>query len=209
MRNSRVLGSVALVPGNWVFQGMRYMNGYELAFKLLLDGALTVALATPPLIADPVPRWTAAFLAAHTINWLINGHIFVLARYFHAVRRDTKDFHQYVESLRERGHARKYLEAVAIYGSYARDALTGTSDLDVRFIVARGWKSAVAGTFYCFLERFRAFLRLFPLDIYCSVELDGLRKLSSDESPVILFDRPGYFSGSREDRTGPFTSRES
>lgn len=205
-RLGRVLQSrIGVVLSNWVFQGMRQMNAYEIGLKIAIDVVVGLMLTyflvkatVPPFVATPIGA-----LVAHTINWIANGHIFVLLRYVRPVRKAPSEFERYVSALSVRSAQWSAADGVAIFGSYCRDELHEYSDLDVRIIVSAGILPGCTGALYCLLERIMALGLAFPLDIYCCVGNRGLEKLRDDERPVILLDRSGalrrlYVDGPRE-----------
>lgn len=179
-----------VILSNWVFQGMRQMNVYEIGLKLILDAALTLVLVY--LVFDPpsVDTLILSFITAHTLNWIFNGHIYVLWRYVRPVPTSKEKFQDFVQHMaRDTRHSR--LDGIAIFGSYCRGRLHSHSDLDVRFVVQEGIVNGMAGAAYCFSERLAAFFRRFPLDIYCCVGMNGMERLREDEIPVVLLDRSG------------------
>lgn len=182
---------VAVILSNWVFQGMRYMNVYEISLKLALDILLTAGILW--LMSGPLSLYSflGALIIAHTINWIINGHIFVLMRYVYPVPKTLRDFDEYVCEFKRHAENAGYIDGVAIYGSYCRGQLHKYSDLDVRVIVGRGILNGILGSLFCFKERLIAFFKVFPLDIYCCVETRSLSRLRDDEVPIILLDRSG------------------
>ena len=189
-----LLGRLAATPAgaiasNWVFQGMRYMNAYEVALKLVLDVLLAAMLLVLLFAAATPVAIVVAFILAHTLNWIFNGHFFVLMRYVSPVPKTEQQFEDYVDDLRTDVARKSYIHGVAIYGSYCRGTLHKFSDLDVRVMAEPGSLSAVLASVYCFRLRFLAFFKTFPLDIYSCNDIEFLRRLRDDEVPVILLDR--------------------
>ena len=193
------LGSVAqsragVIASNWVLQGMRYMNAYEVGLKLLLDVLFALLLVwlfngwnRPGIVL-------ASLLIAHSLNWILNGHFFVLMRYVYPVPKTADDFDLYVQRIKKQAVLSNFIDGVAIYGSYCRGQLHEFSDLDVRVIVRNGFMNGLAGAWFCLRERFMAFFAIFPLDIYCCVGTHCLDRLRDDELPVILQDRSGVLA---------------
>lgn len=184
---------VGVVISNWIFQGMRQMNIYEICLKVSLDIVLVIIFSY--LLIDWLPSLLStivfSFLLAHTLNWIFNGHIYVLWRYVRPVPTSKEKFVKFVQEMTHRGSDRASLDGIAIFGSYCRGKLHQYSDLDVRFVVKDGVLNGIFGAAYCLFERFIAFFKRFPLDIYCCVGMNGMEKLSEDEIPVVLFDRSG------------------
>lgn len=184
---------VGVVISNWIFQGMRQMNIYEICLKVSLDIVLVIIFSY--LLIDWLPSLLStivfSFLLAHTLNWIFNGHIYVLWRYVRPVPTSKEKFVKFVQEMTHRGSDRASLDGIAIFGSYCRGKLHQYSDLDVRFVVKDVVLNGIFGAAYCLFERFIAFFKRFPLDIYCCVGMNGMEKLSEDEIPVVLFDRSG------------------
>lgn len=184
-----------IIASNWVFQGMRYMNGSEIALKIGIDLALATILARYAFPNHtPFVAISTAILIAHTVNWVLNGHFFVLMRYVVPIPKSELQFEAYIARLGKSAQRFRSIDAVAIFGSYCRGRLHNYSDLDVRVIATPGVSSALAASVFCFAERLIAFVRLFPLDIYCCSDLTYLDRLRRDEAPVVLLDRSGRLS---------------
>lgn len=186
---------LAVIASNWVFQGMRYMNIYEIGLKLFLDILFVFILLNFFLKEIPLlPAVLIALLSAHTINWIINGHIFVLMRYVAPVPKTEKHFEDFITKIKTSALRWKSIDGVAIYGSYCRGNLHQFSDLDVRVITRPGIMNAVYGSIFCFYQRLIAFFYIFPLDIYCCDKMEFLDQLRDDEKPFILIDHSGRLS---------------
>ncbi len=183
-----------VIATNWVFQGMRYMNRYEVTVKLSLDVFIFVSLL---LIFNGTSNVFILFVylfISHSINWLLNGHFFTLMRYISPIPKTESDFDCYVNELKVLGEKHMAIDGIALYGSYCRGELHKFSDLDVRVIVLEGSVSGFKGALFCLKERTRAFFKTFPLDIYSCETTGCLDRLRSDEIPVILFDKSGSLS---------------
>jgi len=183
---------LAVIASNWVFQGMRYMNVYEISLKLLLDLFFIFLLMT--FFFEDVPFFLAlviSIIISHTINWIINGHIFVLMRYVAPVPKTEQHFEDFIKQMEAAALKWKSVDGVAIYGSYCRGTLHKYSDLDVRVITSPGDMNAVKASVFCFYQRLIAFFQLFPLDVYCCDKMEFLDQLRDDEIPFILIDHSG------------------
>jgi len=185
---------LVVLLSNWVFQGMRYMNIYELTVKLSLDVVIAGVLLAFVWSETSLLSVLYSILIAHTLNWLINGHFFVLMRYVYPFPTKVERFHSFADDMKARGERFRFIQGLALYGSYCRDKLHEGSDLDVRVIVNPGPLNGFMGASYCLWERFKAFLAGFPLDIYCCSGTACLDKLRDDEIPVVLIDRQGDFA---------------
>ena len=186
---------VAVIAANWLFQGMRYMNHYEIALKLVLD-LLLMTVVTQLFLSELslLPALLYSFVIAHTINWVINGHIFVLLRYVAPVPKTEAQFEHFIEKMKDSALSWSGIDGVAIYGSYCRGTLHKYSDLDVRVVTDPGAMAAISGSFFCFYQRLIAFFYLFPLDVYCCDKMEFLDQLREDEQPFILIDHSGRLS---------------
>lgn len=193
---------VGVIASNWLFQGMRYMNAYEVGLKLLLDCLMTLMLIWVTNVWERPAMMLACLMVAHSLNWILNGHFFVLMRYVYPVPKTDQDFDRYVRRLSQQALRSRFIDGVAIYGSYCRGQLHEFSDLDVRVIVRQGILNGMAGAVFCLRERFMAFFMVFPLDIYCCVGTRCLDRLRDDERPVIIQDRSGVLA----DRYGHMTA---
>ena len=179
---------------NWIAQGMRYMNWYERSLKLAIDlvlVALVLWVIGPPLTMNIL---VMSFMIAHTLNWVFNGHFFVLMRYVRPFPKTEDEFESFVEKLKKWGNDSGCVDAIAIYGSYCRSQLHENSDLDVRVMVKPGLMKGICGAIFSAIARFRAFFVAFPLDLYVSVGGAGLDRLRDDEVPVIILDKTGNLS---------------
>jgi len=186
---------IAVIASNWVFQGMRYMNIYEISLKLLIDLVIVVLMML--LVFNDSSFIISILLSifiAHTVNWVINGHIFVLMRYVAPVPKTEKHFEDFIQKMKSSALNWKSVDGVAIYGSYCRGTLHKYSDLDVRVVTSPGVINAVCGALFCFYQRFIAIFDLFPLDVYACDKMEFLDQLRDDEKPFILIDHSGRLS---------------
>lgn len=183
-----------LLLSNWLCQGMRYMNPYERLYRLATE-ALAALLLAWLLSArlSPFPACCSALAMAHTGYWLFNGHFFVLWRYLSERRLDPGRFLAYVEDLQARLRTPDFLRAVVAFGSLSRDAFHGSSDFDVRLVWRKGFLNALRAFNFCALERARALLAGFPLDIYVFELREIPRKIRPDEPAIVLMDPEGIF----------------
>lgn len=176
------------VLSNWILQGMLYMNPVEVAVKLGLDVLLTVIwwflIGRPHFMAG----WLAAWLLAHTTNWLINGQPIAMRRHMDWGRNDPRRFIDYIESLERRLQKKSYLAAAASFGSLSRGGYKETSDIDLRVVMQPGMVNRLRAAIFCLVERLRAAICRFPLDLYAFDLEELLHKMSRDEVPVIFSD---------------------
>jgi hypothetical protein len=183
-----LVSPLGVVLSNWIFQGFRYMNAYERTVKILIDVIIILTIVFLTGWQTSYQTIIVAFLVAHTINWLANGHFVTLLRYVRPIPRTRQQFEDYVTGLGEDVAERSFIKGVALYGSYCRGSWHPNSDLDVRIIVDETFLAAAIGAVYCVFLRARAFLILFPLDVYCCVGPECLGRMRPDERPILLKD---------------------
>src|SRR5436305_14646692 len=86
-----VTQSCAFIPAaSWLMQGVRGMDRKELTFRLLLEAVATAA-TLPALAGLGVGGPAALALAlavAHSLNFTVNGQVWVCARYCRTYRRN-------------------------------------------------------------------------------------------------------------------------
>jgi hypothetical protein len=207
-RSPRLQAFLQSRPGvlfsNWIFQGMRYMNRYEVLHRLVLETCLILLLFLASSRGLSWPAVLAALVAVllgHTVFWLFNGHFFVLMRYLSERHNDPQRFLSFIEGLHERVKGREFLLAVVGFGSLSRNTFSPSSDFDVRFLMRRGVLNRVKAFNLCALERARAFVQRFPLDIYVFDRAEISQKIRGDEPPIIFWDPEGLF-GLQPDQIG-------
>ena len=185
----------------WLVQGVLYMNRVERLHRIFLEIVLIVMLAgLLGLAGSGVWNWVVAFLIGHTVCGIFNGHPFAVLVHDAGVHsvcyyRDRDRFMAYVEDMQARLERRRpdYLAGALIFGSIVRGVFRPTSDLDVRYIPMPGFLNALRTAHHVFLERFRATLRGFPMDIYMFMDVrETAAKMNvSAEPPVVLYSHDG------------------
>ena len=176
---------------NWVLQGMLYMNPIEIIYKLLVDVVLTFVISFYVLQNLSPIGIGLSLLIAHTFNWIINGQPVALLMHIDIGRNNAEHFIAYIEKLEKRIKTKKYLAACASYGSLSVGNYNPKSDIDIRIIMKNDLWSKVRTANFCFIERVRAFLAFFPLDLY-AFTLDEVQvKMSPKEPPVLFYDPSG------------------
>lgn len=165
------------------------MDKTERAFYVLLEGLLFLpTFFAFSAITDLSWRLLCALIVDHTLHWLFNGHLYVVLREFGLSRVERGHFAEYVKGLRVRIAKERSVLAGAIFGSLSRGELDSSSDLDVRLIRRLGFGNGLRACAFTFLERSRALLHRFPLDVYVLDSLGPLSRMRVDESPIILYD---------------------
>ena len=197
--HAKILGSkvlpisikrLILVSASWTFRGtVFYMDRTEKAFAIVLE--ILTFLALGVALIRFTGFYTGLFLAfviTHTLHWLFNGQVFLLFKNLGFTRIEREQFIKYAKALQQRITKQRFLSAAAIFGSLSRGKLKETSDLDVHIIRRSGVVNGLKACIFTLLERARAFLNGFPLDVYTLDDLRNLSKLRSDEPPIILYD---------------------
>lgn len=183
---------IGVILSNWTTQGMRYMNRYERVYRIILE--LSMISVFSLLLARILNNFIAtliSFLTIHTLFWIFNGHFYVLMRYISNRQSDPNKFILYINKMHERVNNKTFLSAVVAFGSLSKGEFSTSSDFDVRFIRRNGLINSIMAFSYCALERTRAFLNAFPLDIYV-FDLNEIKdKIKPDEPPIIMYDPNG------------------
>ncbi|MGI6078833.1 MAG: hypothetical protein ACOYCB_11885 [Fastidiosipilaceae bacterium] len=165
------------------------MDKTEKAFKIFTDVCLIFSIYY--LVNYSCP-WTISILVAvflgHTINWIINGQIFVVFKNLKLIKNDHDTFREYIDEIQSRIKGEPSIQSAAAFGSLSRESLKETSDLDVRIIRKPGVLNGIRACVFVLLERSRGLYSGFPIDIFVLDSLDSLENLNDDEIPVILCD---------------------
>ena len=176
---------------NWVLQGMLYMNPVEIFYKLVVDVVLTFLIAFYVIQDMSLTCIGLSLFIAHTINWIINGQPVALLMHIDIGSNNAEYFISYIEKLEKRIKTKKYLAACASYGSLSIGNYNPRSDIDIRIIMKDDMWSKIRAANFCFIERIRAFLAWFPLDLYAFTLEEIPRKMSPKEPPVTFYDPTG------------------
>lgn len=174
---------------HWVFQGTLYMDRAELLFKLGLDLILTAILwllLSPLLDLSWIWVLLAAFLVAHTLNFLFNGQLWVVLKHFRLIRHSRAEFDAYLDRLSDGIRAEPSIQWAAAYGSLVRDQWHQSSDLDVRLVRRPGLRNGLRACWFTLRERTRALVSRFPLDVFLLDDPERLVRLRHDEQPLVI-----------------------
>ncbi len=178
------VGILIIILINWTFQSILYMDKTERIFKISIDLVLFccffIIFQNLMILFFNI---IAAFIIAHSVNWILNGHIFALLKTFGVVKTKPSSFQLYIDELKERGSKEKSIKCIAIFGSISRE-LNETSDLDVRIVRKKGFINGIRSSLFVMIERSKAFFKGFPLDIYL---LDNEKNLFDlREKPIFI-----------------------
>ncbi len=181
---------------NWLAQGMRGMDPKELGFRLLVLGALTTAVAAGLLAQGgasmgPVTALLLGLGAAHSINFTLNGQLWVCLRYCPAYRKDPIALATQTRAVICRVRRCAWLEEAVLIGSAARlRHLPGPrSDIDLRLIFPPGWRGWLRTNLLLLELRAWAFFRALPLDLYAYDHPAQLRRFEQTEPLGLVLDR--------------------
>jgi hypothetical protein len=177
---------------NWCLQGMRGMDGKELSFRLGLEAGTAVLLATLAAPALGVPLALLAGAAtAHTANFVLNGQVWVCARYCRWYRRDPAVLDRFIREVAVELHGLPWLSEAVCIGSLGRSGEIGgnRADLDLRLVFPPGCTAWLRVNLLLLRLRGRAFFRGVPLDLYAYDDPLRLRRFDQRERLLVLLDR--------------------
>ena len=158
---------VVAVLSHWTFQSLLYMDtterwfkiGLEVTFTLVLGASLSLWLAWPLAGA-------AAFLLAHTLNFLFNGHLWGALKHYSLVAMTPEAFERHLRAILGRAQREPAIRRILVGGGLARGQWTPASDVDVRFIRYAGGWNGLRACWFALRERTRALFSGLALDTY-------------------------------------------
>lgn len=179
---------------NWLLQGVRGMDPKELSFRLLLAAGLAAPATWLVWRATgwaPLTALAVGLTIAHTLNFLVNGQLWVCLRYCPAYRRRPADLARELDALLASVAARPWLEEAVLLGStVTRLAAPGPrADIDLRLIFPPGLAGWLRTNLLLLELRARALVRRLPLDVYAYEHPAVLRRFDQAEPLGILLDR--------------------
>ena len=181
---------IMALASHWIFQSLFYMDRTERWFKVGLD--ILITLLGGLIFTRWMPgasAWVSAFLVAHTLNFLLNGHLWGVLKHYGYVETRFEDFINYAEDLETRINRCRSIQWSAVYGSIARSQWTPSSDLDVRIVRRPGVFHGVIACTFVLIERSRALVMRFPLDVYLLDNNHSLERLRLDEVALELLEQ--------------------
>ncbi len=169
---------------NWCLQGMRGMDRGELAFRLALEAMVWAAL-TP--LAGPL----AALLLAHSLNFLLNGQLWVCARYCLIWHRRPAALDRFLARVVIELRQLPWLEEAVCIGSRGAAGATrhDRADIDLRLIAPPGVGGWLKVNLLLLALRARALVGLIPLDLYAYDSPASLERFRQDEPLLVILDR--------------------
>jgi len=173
----------ALAVGvHWMFQSLLYMDTTERWFKIGIDIFLTILGGGILWLWIPGwYMWLAAFLLAHTINFLFNGQLWGVLKHYGLIVCEHEKFEQYVNGFAERARREPSIHQVLVIGSLSRQEWRTESDFDARIVRYPGFVNGIRACWFLVAERTRALVAIFPIDVYVLDSSDSLGRLRADE----------------------------
>jgi len=165
----------------FVFQGMRYMTPGECWFKI----SLTLVLALLMNIAGL--HMVIALIVGHALNFVTTGQLPVMMRYVISDVGLTREKVRITLTRMQTTAPRFGIIEILVYGSFSRQVMKSTSDLDLRFQHRPGALPSLLAYCYATYIRMWANLNFIPIDVYCFAKAEFLDKMREDEIPALLF----------------------
>lgn len=165
----------------WILQGVRITNWREVVVRYGIDITLMLIMILLGV------HWALAFFIAHSINFALNGQLFAMYTHMGATGVKADKFLHDTILMSKMIEPHKFIRASIAYGSLSRGCYKKTSDIDLRLIPAEGgwWRA----TFYAVWLRTWAFFVHYPLDMYCYDPEIVVKKMRSDELPIMVNER--------------------
>lgn len=154
------------LPSHWLFQGIRGADRTKRIYKLLFSLLFTAIFFLFLILVFNLPGWQAmllAFLAAHSLNWLVNCNIMGNLKHRTKIGKTEKSqIFNYLDELSDRFSTAPSILCAAAFGSLSRGELHATSDVDVSFIRRKGMTHGLAALRFLYREIRSANKRGFP-----------------------------------------------
>lgn len=181
---------------NWVHQGLLYMDKSEKLFKISVEVAefslISFLLIYIEDFSLNIPEaLIISFVIVHTFNWTTNNLFWSVVMFSFPNMRNPGRHKTllYLRGMRNRLRTNRSISALALYGSISRQRWHCQSDIDVRILRRPGFLNAIIANFIISRERFIAFIKLQPTDIFLADNVEFLKKMRSDEAPIFLIQR--------------------
>lgn len=169
----------------WALQGIRIMNNKERTVKVAID-----LLLWGLFVACGV-HWIVSFVVAHTLNFMLNGQFHAMFTHMGATGCSARYFLRQTVAFKERIAAKRFIMASIAYGSLSRGCYKRTSDIDLRLIPAAGERNGWKCALYAVWLRAVAFCVRYPLDMYVYSPEVVVKRMRTDELPIMLHEREG------------------
>jgi hypothetical protein len=184
---------IANIIRNWLHQGFFYLDKTEMAIRIFIEIAPTVLLAyisTQLLPVNPnnILLWLIVLMIVHTLCWIFNDNWWtcIIQSFPQLTNPGDEMTCRYLNDMKKRLASNDSIAGLLIYGSISRRVWHDRSDLDMRILRKPGFLNAIVAYYTISRERVIAVFKKQPLDIYLADNVAFLKKLRSDETPVIL-----------------------
>ena len=180
---------------NWLHQALSYMDEGELIFRIFVEIFEIIIIywwLIEPIFDMPTYLQVAfSFFFVHTINWIVNGNFWALCLFAFPFMKNTgeKAAVRYLSDMASRLKQAKCIGGLIVYGSAARGEWHNKSDLDIRIVRRKGFSNLICANLVVMRERFIAFIRKQPSDLFLADDIDFLKKMRVDEMPIFLIKR--------------------
>lgn len=173
---------------NWTFQGIRSMGFTDIIGKFLME-VIFFALCIS-IWGSAQPRAVVfSLLSAHTLNWLLNSHFWDVGRFLGITRTSPERFVPYIRAIGERVAGSASINSVIVVGGVSRNAgFRETSDVDMIFITAGGFRNSLIAECVTIRERVFAFFLKFPLHLELYDTMEPMHRFRTDEIPILIKD---------------------
>jgi predicted nucleotidyltransferase len=183
--SSLVNNIVSIMIINWIFQGLRIKSFHEILFFLFIELSLLIILFKFFNFSIYI-----SFVISHSINWLFNGHFWVILRYsklYKASMNSLKSQYQYIVNFIQRSWM---IDEAIIIGSFAFEEgkINPNSDIDARLFFYKN-KNFFKINFSLFILRSISLFKIIPLDICSISDLNKINLLSNKEKIIIIKDK--------------------
>ncbi|MDD2336056.1 MAG: hypothetical protein PHD01_05735 [Geobacteraceae bacterium] len=194
------------LPIGWLTHANHSRDKTERLFHWGLEALLFLSLSLGIAVINSVSLFSwqvilSAFIATHTLWWLINGnlHVYLLDSFKcfnNAGIYKVVDYITWVTTLLTKTGA---VDAVLIYGSFCRSQFHGRSDLDLRIIRRPHARNTLKLFYLAIFARIASLFSKIPTDLQVVDSYSFLQKqMRKDELPVVAYCREGFKIG----RTG-------
>ena len=186
-----------IIISGWIFQGFLYMNIYEKIYKVLLE--ISILLICYSLCSSFLTRGEGillpliwSLLIGHTITWFLNGQAMTMFIHMNLIPNSPGRFISYTDKLVNNVRKKNYIMGAAAFGGLTRCEYRSSSDLDVRLVMKEGILNGIRASHFCFVERVKALLNAFPLDLFAFDLEETHKKMNLSENPIILYDNSDH-----------------
>ena len=181
-----------LIISSWIFQGIPNLDRsekiYKIMFCLLLISIFYLWFNYNILYS---------MIIGHTINWIINGNIFlILIHRLKLLKTNKNSIFKYSQNLSGRLSKQNWVLYSAAFGSISRGKLNDYSDLDVSIVRKKGFLSCIKGLWFLFIEKQISQIKKIPLEIYLNdTPESSVKRFLKESKPVIIYDDDNILKG--------------